>query len=86
MRDRFSYPRTLAGICIAALVAATDAQDRLSVARCVSHGGHWRGVKADLSAYCENDVVVVILTNDGDDDEVNQARDDFERRMRAAYR
>jgi len=79
-------PVTLPDGSISAYGFGFDLARSAAGARRISHGGHWRGFKADLSIYPENDVVVVILTNDGEDDEVEHARDDIERRMRAAYR
>lgn len=79
-------PVTLADGSISEYGFGLDLARSAASARRISHGGHWRGFKTDLSIYPENDVVVVILTNDGEDDEVEHARDDIERRMRAAYR
>lgn len=43
----------------------------------VSHGGHWRGFKAELTMLPSQDTTIVILTNDSEDDEVEHARDAF---------
>jgi CubicO group peptidase (beta-lactamase class C family) len=37
----------------------------------ISHAGHWRGFKADLSAYPSSGIVVIQLTNNGEDDSVD---------------
>lgn len=37
----------------------------------VSHGGHWRGFKSDLSYFPGQDLVVIQLTNNGEDDSVD---------------
>ncbi|MGA7439558.1 MAG: serine hydrolase domain-containing protein [Luteibacter sp.] len=44
----------------------------------VSHGGHWRGFKADLTVLPDQDTTIVILTNNAEDDEVEDARNAFE--------
>lgn len=44
----------------------------------VSHGGHWRGFKADLTLWPTRDLVAVQLTNNGEDDSVEQVRDAIE--------
>lgn len=37
----------------------------------ISHGGEWRAFKADLSYYPRSDLVVIQLTNNGEDDSVD---------------
>ena len=37
----------------------------------ISHAGHWRGFKADLSSYPASCIVVIQLTNNGEDDSVD---------------
>ncbi|MEO7068246.1 MAG: serine hydrolase [Rhodanobacter sp.] len=37
----------------------------------ISHGGHWRGFKSDLSYFPEMDLTVIQLTNNGEDDSVD---------------
>jgi hypothetical protein len=37
----------------------------------ISHAGHWRGFKADLSSYPASRIVVIQLTNNGEDDSVD---------------
>jgi CubicO group peptidase (beta-lactamase class C family) len=37
----------------------------------VSHGGHWRAFKSDLSWYPETDIMVIQLTNNNQDDSVD---------------
>lgn len=44
----------------------------------VSHGGHWRGFKADLTLQPAQDLDIVLLTNNGEDDSVEHARDAVE--------
>ena len=44
----------------------------------VSHGGHWRGFKADLTLLPAQDLDIVLLTNNGEDDSVDHARDAVE--------
>lgn len=44
----------------------------------VTHGGHWRGFKADLTLWPTTEVVAVQLTNNGEDDSVEQVRDGIE--------
>jgi CubicO group peptidase (beta-lactamase class C family) len=46
--------------------------------RAVAHGGHWRGFKSDLTALPDRDATIIILTNNGEDEEVERARDAFE--------
>lgn len=38
----------------------------------VSHGGHWRGFKSDLSYFPDEDLIVIQLTNNGEDDSVDE--------------
>ncbi|ATQ42537.1 serine hydrolase domain-containing protein [Caulobacter mirabilis] len=44
--------------------------DAEGVAR-ISHGGHWRGFKSDLSYYPAADLIVIQLTNNAEDDSVD---------------
>ena len=44
----------------------------------VSHGGHWRGFRAALEMFPSKDRSIIILTNNGADDSVDQAIDDVE--------
>jgi CubicO group peptidase (beta-lactamase class C family) len=44
----------------------------------IEHGGHWRAFKADLARYPAQDVDLVLLTNNGEDDSVDAARDAVE--------
>lgn len=44
----------------------------------VAHGGHWRGFKSDLTTLPGRDATIIILTNNGEDEEVERARDAFE--------
>jgi CubicO group peptidase (beta-lactamase class C family) len=37
----------------------------------ISHAGHWRGFKADLSSYAASRIVVIQLTNNGEDESVD---------------
>ncbi|UPG91656.1 beta-lactamase family protein [Luteibacter aegosomaticola] len=43
----------------------------------VSHGGHWRGFKSDLTMLPDQDTTIVILTNNSEDREVENARNAF---------
>ncbi|UPG95976.1 serine hydrolase domain-containing protein [Luteibacter aegosomatissinici] len=47
-------------------------------AAAVAHGGHWRGFKSDLTYLPGSDATIIILTNNGEDEEVERARDAFE--------
>jgi CubicO group peptidase (beta-lactamase class C family) len=44
----------------------------------IEHGGHWRAFKADLARFPAQDIDVVLLTNNGEDDSVDAARDAVE--------
>lgn len=44
----------------------------------ITHGGHWRGFKTELTLLPEMDTVIVLLTNNGEDDSVEDARDAIE--------
>ncbi|GHA72182.1 hypothetical protein GCM10007067_05810 [Lysobacter bugurensis] len=44
----------------------------------VTHGGHWRGFKSDLTLWPTHDAAAVQLTNNGEDDSVEQVRDAVE--------
>lgn len=44
----------------------------------IEHGGHWRGFKADLIQFPARDIDIVLLTNNGEDDSVDAARDAVE--------
>lgn len=44
----------------------------------IAHGGHWRAFKADLSQFPTQDIDIVLLTNNGEDDSVDAARDAVE--------
>lgn len=45
--------------------------------RSIAHGGHWRGFKSDLTMLPDDEVTIVILTNNSEDDEVEDARNAF---------
>ncbi len=47
--------------------------------RRITHGGHWRGFKTELTLFPETDTVIVLLTNNGEDDSVEDARDAVEK-------
>lgn len=38
----------------------------------ISHGGHWRAFKSDLSYFPDSDLVVIQLTNNAEDDSVDE--------------
>lgn len=38
----------------------------------ISHGGHWRAFRSDLSYFPEDDLVVIQLTNNAEDDSVDE--------------
>lgn len=44
----------------------------------VSHGGHWRAFRADLTLQPTQNLEIVLLTNNGEDDSVDLARDAVE--------
>ncbi|UTW60247.1 serine hydrolase [Kordiimonas sp. SCSIO 12603] len=44
----------------------------------VAHGGHWRGFKAAFEMFPNKDRSIIMLTNNGADDSVDQAVDDVE--------
>lgn len=44
----------------------------------ITHGGHWRAFKAELSLLPAQGVDIVLLTNNGEDDSVEHARDAVE--------
>lgn len=44
----------------------------------IAHSGHWRAFKSDLSLLPAQDVQIVLLTNNGEDDSVDNARDAVE--------
>lgn len=46
--------------------------------RRITHGGHWRGFKTDLTLFPETDTVIVLLTNNGENDSVVDARNAIE--------
>lgn len=43
-----------------------------------SHGGHWRAFKADLTLQPAQNLAIVLLTNNGEDDSIDLARDAVE--------
>lgn len=47
--------------------------------RRITHGGHWRAFKSELTLFPETDTVIVLLTNNGEDDSVEDARDAVEK-------
>jgi CubicO group peptidase (beta-lactamase class C family) len=44
----------------------------------IAHGGHWRGFRAALEMFPSKDRSIIMLTNNGADDSVDQAIDDIE--------
>ena len=44
----------------------------------IAHSGQWRAFKADLSQFPAQDIDIVLLTNNGEDDSVDAARDAIE--------
>ena len=44
---------------------------------------NWRGFKGDLTMLPSEDTTIIILTNNGEDDEVEHARDAFIGMLRA---
>lgn len=43
--------------------------------RRITHGGQWRGFKSDLTFLPDSDAVIIILTNNSQDESVEQTRD-----------
>lgn len=70
-------PVTLANGTRSAYGFGLDLKPSVLGNRSISHGGHWRGFKADLTRLPDEDATIIILTNNSEDDEVEDARNAF---------